>query len=72
MAVFFFLVGLELKREVLSGQLSSPSKSALPALAAIAGIAVPALIYTAVIFQTGQGSSKRVKLGFCFCKFRAR
>ena len=48
MAVFFFLVGLELKREVLAGQLSSPSKIALPALAAVAGIAVPALIYAAI------------------------
>ncbi|MCP4184541.1 MAG: Na+/H+ antiporter NhaA, partial [Hyphomicrobiales bacterium] len=48
MAIFFFLVGMELKREVLSGQLSSPSKIALPALAAIAGIVVPALIYVAI------------------------
>ena len=48
MAVFFFLVGLELKREVLAGQLSSPSKIALPTLAAIGGIAVPALIYAAI------------------------
>ncbi len=51
MAVFFFLVGLELKREVLTGQLSSPSKIILPTLAAIAGIAVPALIYTAVNYD---------------------
>jgi NhaA family Na+:H+ antiporter len=48
MAIFFFLVGMELKREVLTGQLSSPSKIALPALAAIAGIVVPALIYVAI------------------------
>lgn len=48
MAVFFFLVGLELKREVLTGQLSSVSNIVLPALAAVAGIAVPALIYTAI------------------------
>lgn len=48
MAIFFFLVGLELKREVLTGQLSSASKIALPALAAAAGIVVPALLYTAV------------------------
>ena len=48
MAVFFFLVGMELKREVLTGQLSSPSKIALPALAAIAGIVIPALIYVAI------------------------
>jgi len=51
MAVFFFLVGLELKREVLTGQLSSPGKIILPTLAAIAGIAVPALIYIAVNYD---------------------
>lgn len=45
MAVFFFLVGLELKREVLEGQLSTPSQIMLPALAALAGIAAPSLIY---------------------------
>jgi NhaA family Na+:H+ antiporter len=48
MAVFFFLVGLELKREVLVGQLSSASKIALPAVAAVAGIVFPALIYVAL------------------------
>ena len=46
MAVFFFLVGLELKREILEGQLSSPSKIVLPAIAALAGIVVPALVYS--------------------------
>ena len=51
MSVFFFLVGLELKREVLVGQLSSPSKLLLPALAALAGIAVPALIFTAINYD---------------------
>lgn len=45
MAVFFFLVGLELKREVLTGELSSASKAALPIACAIGGMAVPALIY---------------------------
>ncbi len=45
MAVFFFLVGLELKRELLEGELSTPRKALLPAAAAIGGIAGPALIY---------------------------
>jgi NhaA family Na+:H+ antiporter len=46
MAIFFLLIGLELKREVLSGQLSSPSRIVLPAIAAMGGIAFPSLIYT--------------------------
>jgi NhaA family Na+:H+ antiporter len=45
MAVFFLLVGLELKREIREGELSSPSQITLPALGALGGIAVPALIY---------------------------
>ena len=48
MAVFFFLVGLEIKREVLEGELSSLPQLALPGLAAIGGMAVPALIFVAV------------------------
>ena len=45
MAIFFLLVGLELKREVVEGDLSSPEQIALPALAAIGGLVVPAAIY---------------------------
>jgi len=45
MAVFFLLVGLELKREVVEGELSRPEQIALPALAAIGGLVVPAVIY---------------------------
>jgi NhaA family Na+:H+ antiporter len=45
MAVFFFLVGLELKREVLEGELSRPAQIILPATAAVGGMAVPGLIY---------------------------
>lgn len=45
MAVFFLLVGLELKREVVEGQLSSRDQVVLPAMAAIGGLAIPALFY---------------------------
>jgi NhaA family Na+:H+ antiporter len=48
MAVFFFLVGLEIKRELLQGELSTFGKAALPAVAAVGGMAVPALVYLAV------------------------
>lgn len=47
MAIFFFLVGLEVKREIVEGHLSSPEQIVLPAVGAIAGIAVPALFYVA-------------------------
>lgn len=50
MAVFFFLVGLELKREILEGRLSSVKQAALPVIAAIGGMVVPALIYVALNF----------------------
>ena len=45
MAVFFFLIGLELKRELMEGELSHPSKLVLPGLGALGGMAVPAIIY---------------------------
>jgi NhaA family Na+:H+ antiporter len=51
MAVFFFLVGLELKREVLDGHLSSVRRALLPGFAAVGGMAVPAGIY--VLFNSG-------------------
>jgi len=47
MAVFFFMVGMEIKREVLEGSLNHISKIALPAFAAVGGMIVPALIYMA-------------------------
>jgi len=52
MAIFFFLVGLEIKREVLTGELSSFDKAALPVLAAIGGMAVPGLVFVAINWGT--------------------
>lgn len=45
MAIFFFVIGLELKREMINGQLSTFSKVLLPGIAAVGGMAVPAIIY---------------------------
>ena len=55
MAVFFFLIGLEVKREFLIGELSTPAKVALPGAAAIGGVAIPALIY--VLINIGDPAS---------------
>ena len=55
MAIFFFLVGLELKREVLEGELSDPRNIILPGIAAVGGMAVPAAIY--VFFNAGDSEA---------------
>ncbi len=52
MAVFFFLIGLEVKREVMEGHLSSVKQVALPGIAAVGGMIVPALVY--IIFNKGE------------------
>jgi len=48
MAIFFFLIGLEVKREVLAGELSDPSRVVLPIIAAVGGMAIPAVIYASI------------------------
>jgi len=45
MAIFFFLIGLEVKREFLAGELSNPSRVVLPIIGAVGGMAIPAVIY---------------------------
>lgn len=54
MAIFFFLVGLEIKRELIAGELSSPKKAALPIIAAIGGMIVPAGLFY-IFNHGGQG-----------------
>ena len=53
LAVFFFLAGLELKKEFVIGDLRNPGKALVPVVAAAGGVAVPALIYTAINFNNG-------------------
>ena len=58
MVIFFFVVGLELKREFLEGELSMPSQAILPVIAAVGGMAVPAIFYLLFNFnnpETFQG-----------------
>lgn len=52
MAIFFFVVGLELKRELIGGELSNPKNAMLPIISAVGGMVVPALIYTLFNFNT--------------------
>jgi NhaA family Na+:H+ antiporter len=53
MAVFFFVVGLEIKYEILKGELSNPRKLAMPVFAAVGGMVAPALVFLA--FNLGEG-----------------
>ena len=54
MAVFFFDVTLEIKREFIHGELSRPKQALLPIIGAIRGMAVPAIIYVIINFETGE------------------
>jgi NhaA family Na+:H+ antiporter len=55
MAIFFLLVGLEIKRELIEGELSTVKKASLPVLAAVGGMAIPALIY--FFFNKGEATA---------------
>ncbi len=56
LAIFFFIVGLELKREFVAGDLRDPARAALPVVAAIGGMAVPAVIFVAFTARAGDGA----------------
>ncbi|MEV0358770.1 Na+/H+ antiporter NhaA [Nocardia sp. NPDC050697] len=56
LAIFFFVVGLELKREFVTGDLRDPRRAALPVCAAVGGMIAPALIFVAVNARTGDGA----------------
>jgi NhaA family Na+:H+ antiporter len=56
MVIFFFVVGLEIKREILVGELASLKRAALPLMAAVGGIVVPAAVYVAFNLE-GEGAS---------------
>jgi Na+:H+ antiporter, NhaA family len=57
MALFFLLVGLEIKRELLAGELRDPKAAALPAAAAVGGMAAPAAIFVAIQYVYGGGEN---------------
>lgn len=57
MAIFFFVIGLELKREILEGELSSFDRMVLPAIAAIGGMVAPAIIYVLVNINNPENMS---------------
>ena len=56
LAIFFFVAGLELKREFVAGDLRSPRRAVLPVTAAVGGMAVPALVFVATNLRTGGGA----------------
>ncbi|SFS08630.1 sodium/proton antiporter, NhaA family [Agrococcus baldri] len=53
LAVFFYVVGVELKHEIVAGSLRDPKRAAVPVLAAVGGMALPALVYVAVVLVAG-------------------
>ena len=71
MVIFFFTVGLEIRREIAYGELSSPKKALLPVIAAFGGVIVPALIYAAINHGTaaasGWGIPTATDIAFAVC-----
>ncbi|MGA5465251.1 Na+/H+ antiporter NhaA [Mycobacterium sp. NPDC050041] len=58
LAIFFFVVGLELKREFVAGDLRDPRRAALPIAAAVGGMVVPAVIFVAMTYSVGDGATR--------------
>lgn len=58
LAIFFFVVGLELKREFVAGDLRDPGRAALPIAAAVGGMVVPAVVFVAFTLGEGGGASR--------------
>ena len=58
MTIFFFVVGLEIKRELVVGELRDPRRAALPAVAALGGVVLPALIYIALTSGAGAEATR--------------
>ena len=71
MVIFFFTVGLEIKREITHGELSTPKKALLPVIAAFGGVIVPALIYTIInggtAASSGWGIPTATDIAFAVC-----
>ena len=71
MVIFFFTVGLEIRREVAHGELSTPQKALLPVIAAFGGVIAPALIYTLINHGTmaasGWGIPTATDIAFAVC-----
>lgn len=71
MTVFFFTVGLEIRREISSGELSSVRKALMPVVAALGGVVMPALIFSAVNYgtqaTTGWGIPTATDIAFAVC-----
>lgn len=58
LAIFFFVVGLELKEEFVAGKLRDPRQAAVPIAAAVGGVVVPALIFTAITMSSGDDAAQ--------------
>lgn len=71
MVIFFFTVGLEIRREIAYGELSSPKKAMMPVIAAFGGVIMPALIYTVINHGTaassGWGIPTATDIAFAVC-----